>query len=200
MANKFKMKFKVTGLELEIEGDRADIPLMTQNIGSQFVGLLEPAANIAEGEAPAVKKVANDAKPAAQIEDKSTKGRGRRKIVNGGGGGSKSTITLTPDHERWGAPSQDWTGTEKSIWLLKVLADGDHKGGATANEIANVFAEHFQTAGKLTRQNVDSGLRGVANGADALVVRQGTGKFTLTQKGIAKATTLVEEVKPKASV
>lgn len=198
---KFKMKFKVTGLELEIEGDRADIPLMTQNLGTQFAGMLEPAANIVEGESPSPKSVTNDAKPAAQIEDKPGGGRARRKNFSGGASGApKTVITLTPDHDRWGTPSQDWTGVDKSVWLLHVLAESGHKGGATANELSQLFNEHFLQAGRLSRQNADRVLRDVSTGSDALVNRSNAGKFVLVQKGSTRALALVQQVKPKAGV
>ncbi|MCW5768333.1 MAG: hypothetical protein KIT19_06595 [Phycisphaeraceae bacterium] len=197
--SKFKMKLKLTGLEIEVEGNREDIPLMTQNIGSQFAGLLEPAANVVEGESPSPRKVTNDAMPASQVESKPRPSRKKRN-GGGGGGGSRSTLEIKPDHELWGVPTQDWTGTDKSIWLLQVLAGNGHTDGGTANEISTLFNEHFLTAGKLSRQNVDTLLRKVANGSEALVVRSNNGKFSLTQKGLARAATLVSEVKPKAEV
>lgn len=50
MGSKFKIKFKVEKLELEIEGNREDVPLITQALGQQVSGLLAPASDIVQGE------------------------------------------------------------------------------------------------------------------------------------------------------
>ncbi|MEH2257179.1 hypothetical protein [Nostoc sp.] len=66
MANKFKIKLKVTGFELEVEGSREDVPFMAQAVGQQMSGLLIPASNIVEGEIIENKdlpQLASEAKP-----------------------------------------------------------------------------------------------------------------------------------------
>ena len=49
--SKFKVKLKLQGLELEIEGSRDDMHLIGQNLGQQMAGLLQPAGAIVEGQA-----------------------------------------------------------------------------------------------------------------------------------------------------
>ena len=47
---KFRVKMKLQGLELGIEGSREDASLLSQNIGAQVAVLMAPVSNIIEGE------------------------------------------------------------------------------------------------------------------------------------------------------
>ncbi len=47
---KFKVKLKITGFEMEVEGDRDDAAAISQGIASQFGSLMKPAAEIIDGE------------------------------------------------------------------------------------------------------------------------------------------------------
>jgi hypothetical protein len=48
--SKFMIKLKLQGLELEIDGSREEMPNITQNLGRQIAGMLQPAGAIIEGE------------------------------------------------------------------------------------------------------------------------------------------------------
>lgn len=49
--SKFKIKMKLQGLELEIEGAREDSSNIGRNLGGQLANLLQPAIKIIDGEA-----------------------------------------------------------------------------------------------------------------------------------------------------
>ena len=59
--SKFRIKMKLQGLELEIEGAREDASLISRNIGQQVASLMQPAGNIVDGE------LTVDKSPALQI-------------------------------------------------------------------------------------------------------------------------------------
>jgi hypothetical protein len=61
--SKFTAKLKLTGLELEIEGSRDDVPLITSGVAARLAGAMMPAANIVEGRARPL--LARDPIPAA---------------------------------------------------------------------------------------------------------------------------------------
>jgi hypothetical protein len=148
---KFKVRLKVTGFELEVEGSRDDVPLMTESIGQQFAGLLQPAANIVEGEiGPA------NGRNAPPVIDVPAKGAGKR----GGSRRSKAAGTaarpagsseVTPldwvhDPSKWGAPQQRWVTAQKSIWLLYVAAHEKQITTMSSALIAHTFNKHFHQA------------------------------------------------------
>jgi hypothetical protein len=52
MSSKFKITLKLQGFELQVEGSREDIPMLTKNVSAQLAGMLMPATNMVEGHAP----------------------------------------------------------------------------------------------------------------------------------------------------
>src|SRR5262245_43589035 len=52
MASEFRVKFRLQGLELELQGARQDLPQITHNLASQIAGLIQPASRIVEGRSP----------------------------------------------------------------------------------------------------------------------------------------------------
>ncbi len=42
MNNKFKFKLKITGFEMEVEGSREEVEVITSNIGAQLRGMVQP--------------------------------------------------------------------------------------------------------------------------------------------------------------
>jgi hypothetical protein len=125
---KFRVKLKLSGLELEIEGSREDVPLLTKSIAAQLAGMITPAASIVEGKAapmlgrdtiPSSGATVVDAVPAA-----SRTARKRRSSSGGGGGaqggGASAHILWQHDANVWGNPLLTWKAVDKSVWLLYV--------------------------------------------------------------------------------
>ena len=97
----FKMKLKLTGLELEIEVTREDVPVVTSNVAAQLAGAMMPAANIVEGKARPL--LARDPIPAttsvvATIPSARTS-RKRRSNSSGGGDGAANNGALFWQHD-----------------------------------------------------------------------------------------------------
>jgi hypothetical protein len=198
---KFKMKMKLTGFELEIESERADVPLMAANLGQQFAQMLEPTANIAEGEPP--RKAVSNALPASQVEEKPYNGRGRGRRPNGTGtkGGSVA-VQLTHDEAKWGDPLQSWNPTNKAIWLLHVVEAASGTKELSAGDIAATFNTHFKAFGKVLPANVSRDLKKSKSGAGALFVEDtetSPSKWSLSATGKQEASKLIAAAKSGAA-
>ena len=49
---RYEIEMEITGFRLKIRGDREDIPIIKHNLQHQMVGLIDPAANIAQSRLP----------------------------------------------------------------------------------------------------------------------------------------------------
>lgn len=190
---KFKMKMKLEGFELELEGEREDIPLMAQNVSQQLVGLIEPAANIAADKAPK-KMVASQQGSSQSNSETTTKKKSSR-------GSSKSAkeppVDWAHDSGTWGSPCQEWNPLKKSIWLLYVVSNVTEKNQLTAGCIASTFNKHFKSSGMIRGSNVSRDL-GKAKAERLSPVGQdtvGNNEFFLTDKGKELAVQLVAEAR-----
>ena len=199
MANKFKIKMKVTGFELEVEGSREDVPLMAQAVGQQMSGLLLPASGIVEGEI-----IDDKSLPQATLESqpkprKKQTNRRRSKTSTKSTPSSKNpTVALDWKHNpnKWGFPQQDWTTADKSIWLLYVVSKEASTTELTGSEISATFNKHFRQSGQIKTGyiNRDLGKAKGANGKTALVSEDATkspSAWFLNQEGEKRAQELV---------
>ncbi len=168
---KFKMRMKLTGFELELEGERADIPVMAANLGQQFSQLLVPAANIADGTRPrAIDAIASP--QAAPVEANAPGRRSSTRRVNGLSGKKAPTeaVDFTHDTSKWGNPLQSWNPTSKAIWLLHVVECAVGTKELAAAEISATFNKHFKAFGRIITGNVSRDLKKSKSGANALFI------------------------------
>ena len=63
-------------------------------------------------------------------------------------------MTFTHDPSQHGSPSQDWTTTQKAIWLLYVVNSDKPLSGYS---IAKAFNKQFKSAGAINNGNVNKG-------------------------------------------
>ena len=205
---KFKMKMKLQGFELEIEGEREDIPLIAQNLGEQFSGLLAPAANIAEGEVPR-KQVSNNATAIPVPEAKPIRKRKRQSSTSRGGSNgtsseSKNILNWEHNPERWGNPLQTWTTAEKAIWLIYVVEQELNTTSLPASQITATFNHHFKQAKTVHPPNVTRDLGRLKSGANSDVGEDSTkspSEWFLTTAGKKKVEALIAAAlgKPEAT-
>lgn len=200
--SKFRIKMKLQGLELEVEGSREDAPLIAHNLGRQFAGLLQPAAQIVEGEAEIL---APRGLPMPQAHEESTalkrRSRGRKRAsaaVAGENGGSDADSALDWRHspDKWGSPRQEWNTASKALWLLYVSGNETDQRELTGKRITNTFNKHFKQAGPILAHNVARDLGKLKVGKDAAVsedTTQDPAPWFLTDAGIRKAQALVAE-------
>jgi hypothetical protein len=160
--SKFKIKLKITGFEMEIEGSRDDIPLISRNLAAQIGGMMTPAANIVEGSNPALGRDAIDITPVAASTGggRSNKRAARRPATTGtvAEGKPAKEFDWTHDVQSWGNPVQGWNPTQKSLWLLYIVKAQGVTTEMTAGQIANTFNKHFKQAGTIQAGNVSRDL------------------------------------------
>lgn len=188
--SKFMVKIKLKELEIEVEGSSQDAPKISQQIGKQIGGLLQPAL-LAPGTPPII-----DAEPAGENGSGRAKGRTRKSGGNSGSRTTSETISLSHDSATYGTPLQGWTTVPKAIWFLYIVSKQTSATQMTANNIAKNFNHHFRAAGIIQRGNVSAGLeKERVKGATATVnadMSDGPPKYFLTQAGIAMAEKLVK--------
>ncbi|MGE5523205.1 MAG: hypothetical protein ACM3SS_05770 [Rhodospirillaceae bacterium] len=196
MTSKFRIKLKLQGLELEVEGAREDIPLITRNVGQQLAGMLQPAGAIVEGKA-----VMSSPVPQGEVIS-GTATRASKKRVRGGRSDSGSangadTIDWRHDPQLYGNPKQKWTTADKCIWLMYVAAEAAGVSEMPAGVIGYTFNKHFKQAGTVHIPNVHRDLGNLKAKRTPALVGEDTTKspscWFLTQEGRAYAQTLVAQ-------
>lgn len=201
MASKFKIKLKVTGFELEIEGNREDVPLMAQAVGQQMSGLLSPASGIVEGEIIEGRSLPQ---PAVELQSTPSKKRANRRRSTtsakstAGKQGQAVAIDWKHDSSKWGSPQQDWSTSDKSIWLLYVVSKEASVSELTGGEISVTFNKHFRQSGQIRTSHINRDLgrlKGI-KGKPALA-GENTSKtpstWFLTHEGNKRAQELIAE-------
>lgn len=147
---KFKVRFKVEKLELEVEGEKDSVPEVTHALEKQMSSLLTSPALLA-GAHPMP-----DGRPTTPHVIELPTGRKSKRRA------SSKTQTETQealpefrhDPNKWGNPQQAWTTAEKSIWLLFVVKNQSETKELSASAIATLFNKHFRESGAIRRGNV----------------------------------------------
>lgn len=193
--SKFKIRLKIQGFELEVEGTREDIPTITQNIGQEFAGMLAPVAQIVEGENPNQTNMAptNGSGTSENIRKKRV-----RKTISTREGTDVEAVDWVHDASKWGNPLQDWSTSEKSIWLLYVAKNEKGTGELSLGQITKTFNKHFKQAKLIIQGNVGRDLGKLKVKPDAWVGEDTTKTPTtwfLTQNGQKEAERLVSIAK-----
>lgn len=179
---KFKVRLKVQGLELEIDGEREDLPLIANAVNRQFATLVEPTEIVAE-----VPKLPSGSNGASNTDD--AKSRRRRSPSNRTPAEAASPIDYRHDSSKFGAPIQGWTIMEKVIWMLWVLQHTGTKEYA-AGQIVATFNDQFKAAGKLHPPHVPRELQR-AKVEVPTPVGEDKERWYLTDQGERKAQELV---------
>jgi hypothetical protein len=189
MVSRFKVRLKLSGLEIEIEGDREYAPQIAENIGRQLSQIIQPVALI---EAP---KTGQGETILAEVDggrDRTSrrKRQGTRSAVSGSG--DAALVTWTHDAGKWGTPRQDWKANQKIAWMLYVIGQANGtKSELTTVQIANAFNGKFRSAGGVHQGNVSRDLK-----SEPDLFGEIEGKWFLKDKGIQ---TVVERLLPEAT-
>lgn len=187
--SKFRVKLKIQSFDLEVEGTREDVPLIAQSIGNQIAGMLEPVAQIVEGEAsvsPSLPKVLEMPQASKQIR------RTRRSLSRKPAESriEDQVIDWLHDPAKWGSPQQNWTTAAKAIWLLYVVGKETGQNELSGVSIAATFNKHFKQAKSIVAGNVNRDLGKLKVKANAPVAEDTTKTPTtwfLTQEGNKQA-------------
>lgn len=190
---KFKVHLKLQGLELDIEGDRSDMPAINNAVAREITGLIQPTAALTSGTPeptlPTIEgETDNGRKPPSRP----------RKRPSAAPTPGAQVIDFRHDSALYGNPSQNWSVTQKAIWLLYVV-----KGIAQLNEVAApqllaTFNENFRQAKTIHPPHLTRDLN-VAKGENPAPVGEHKGMWYLTDEGERQAKELIQSVLTPAS-
>ncbi|MBN8966918.1 MAG: hypothetical protein J0G95_00420 [Rhizobiales bacterium] len=193
--SKFRIKFKLQSLELEIEGSREDASAISQNIGAQLSSIIQPAAGIIDGE------LVHDSSPTIQSPPIAipTNRRSRRRKSLGSTPDSdvSGAIDFILDPSKYSTPKQQWKTADKAIWLIHVLQDQGKGTEFSTKTLVETFNKHFKQSGTITTSNVTRDLgRLKANSRPSLIGENTTNSpstWFLTDEGVKRAHALITE-------
>jgi hypothetical protein len=189
MPSRFKVKLK---LELEIEGTRDDVPLITEAVGQQVAGMLSPTSSIVEGEITEVHdepKAQPATMPSPAKKSRTRKTRQSQPI--------EQNETTFPewihDPSKWGTPKQEWNAATKSLWLLYVISKETGIKELTPAQIESNFNAKFQDAKMIHSNNISRDLGKLAKSPSNPPVGKNGKAWYMTQSGEKQALSLIAE-------
>jgi hypothetical protein len=192
---KFKISVKLSNLEVSIEGDRESAPVMSQQIGRQLSGLLQPSILIDAPEQPTHPEII------AEFQSDSPRRVTRRKRAVVGKGTARSAEAESEEYNwkhdpaKWGTPLQGWTTAVKSVWLLRVVKEECGVEELTASGIANTYNRQFRQSGEIRAHNVSRDLGKLKAAGREAQVAENTEKtpstWYLTQSGMAATDAII---------
>ena len=192
---KFKIHLKLQGLELDIEGDRSDMPAINNAVAREITGLIQPAAALTSGAEPPTTTATIDGET-----DNIKKQRNRRKPAGSRSSSDTSgqAVDFRHDSAKYGNPSQSWSVTQKAIWLLYVLKGIQGLNEIAAPQLLATFNENFKQAKAIHPPHLsrDLGSAKVQNPAPA---GEHKGMWYLTDEGERQAKELIQSVTTPAS-
>ncbi|MDR6206974.1 hypothetical protein [Paraburkholderia graminis] len=189
--SKFKIKMKLTGFELEIEGSQDNVPEISQAIGRQLAGLMQTPDALLNSAADVRTLPAVLPAEEVRLEAPTRRRQNRkRKPTNGNGlDDEASEVAVDWRHEpsKYGTPSQNWTTGMKALWLLYVVGQETSTKELSGRRIALSFNRHFRQAKEITVANVNRDLGRAKVKAPVLVGEDATkspSAWYLTEEGI----------------
>ncbi|MDF3154382.1 hypothetical protein P3C58_20595 [Mesorhizobium sp. XAP10] len=198
--SKFKIKMKLQGFELEIEGSKDDIPLIAQNVGQQIAGLIQPSAAIVEGDPLSTGNGRQHPLTIDNSDRDVTKSRKPRRTKRSGGEPQNSvetpTIEWRHDPAKYGNPKQDWNAASKALWLIYVVSQELEYAQLSVTQISNTFNRKFKQSGTIRPSNISRDLGTFKTKNPALVGDDTTKSSTEwfpTDAGIRKVQELIVE-------
>jgi hypothetical protein len=159
--SKFKIKMKLTGFELEIEGSKDDVPNIQQALSQQLNGLLQPPAGLIE-EAPPPQMKTIEPESVVALPTRTTKARKRPVSTvspRSNGSDSESALNNWPrDITKYCAPAQAWSTREKVLWVLYVALKEEIAAELSTPQIKSTFNLHYRQAKTIDTSNINRDL------------------------------------------
>lgn len=170
--SKFKIKVKLTGFELEIEGDRQDIPALTRSLSKQLGGLISPPSADMFEDADVVPDtpLALPESPASKPAPKKKRSATPKPKSNATSKGDAAPLELDGRNieSKYSSPRQQWATYDKLMWLLYVLEKENQLNAVTSIQLKDTFNKYFKISGEVTAQNV-SDLKNKVNATPSLL-------------------------------
>lgn len=190
--SKYKVRMKLTGFELEIEGEKETVGQLGQALRTQMSNALLPPL-IASGST--LNGSSTPLEDPKTIEGKvSRRNTKRRSNSSSNGETVSSIIEFQHDPIKYGNPLQNWRPVEKSMWLIYVMSKQIGVDKFTPTEIAETYNAQFGKTGTLRPSNVSRDLGKAKSGNPAFVSQDiKTQKFGLYEAGEKEALKLIGE-------
>jgi hypothetical protein len=157
--SKFKIKMKLTGFELEIEGSKDDVPNIQQALSQQLSGLLQPPTGLIE-ETPHSQMKTIEAEPAS-ASARTSKSRKRStpsapRVTRSETDGALDNWPR--DVSKYVSPTQAWSTRDKALWLLYVAQEENIASEVSSIQIRETFNMHYRQAKLINLSNINRDL------------------------------------------
>lgn len=192
---KFKVHLKLQGLELDIEGDRSDMPAINNAVAREITGLIQPAAALTNGAEPSTTPITIE----GEIDNgKKQRNRKKSSVSRSSTETNGQAIDFRHDSAKYGNPSQSWSVTQKAIWLMYVLKGIQALNEIAASQLLATFNENFKQAKTIHPPHLSRDL-GFAKVQNPAPVGEHKGMWYLTDEGERQAKDLIQSVTTPAS-
>jgi hypothetical protein len=151
---KLKVSLKITGFELNIEGERSEVPEVARSLGNQISDLILGSASAADG----LVQTPVSFSQVASVDDQNrgkrrkTSSRVTRKEIDSSS--RQASLEWNHDPSKFGNPIPEWNTLEKCIWLLYVVKESANVNQCSASAIAEAFGQKFRQQGPIRGSNV----------------------------------------------
>jgi hypothetical protein len=197
----FSVTLKVEKFELNVTGSREDLPLIADRVGQQFIGLLQPAADIVSGD---ITETVQPTQAVPSVDGKRKALRRKRTSATAAVTAGSTTeagdgsIAWRHDADKWGTPKQEWSVSNKIVYVMHVAKVAANKSDITSPSIVATFNKLFKSAGQLSSKNIVRDLNKLKQNDPALVSDDNTQSPTvwfLTQQGEREGVRLISEAR-----
>lgn len=154
---KIKIKLRLQGFELDVEGERQDVAAATRTISNQLANLMTPPNQIVNGVAPGGEQLI-DVTPDASSDERKSNRKKSGSAARGSSGKSAPAVDFVNDAARFGTPSQSWGLTQKAMWTLFVIGELKNTTSLAAGVIGRTFNKHFRQTGEIRPSNISRDL------------------------------------------
>jgi len=196
--SKFKIKMKLTGFELEIEGSKEDVPSIQQAIGQQLSGLLQPPSGLIE-ETPRPQMKTIEPEPAVASPARTSKARKRPASTatpRSNGPDAEAAVSNWPrDITKYCAPTSNWSTSQKALWVLYVAHKEELAAELSTNQIKTTFNLHYRQAKTIDTSNINRDLGRLKGKVVLEDVTKSPSAWFLTDAGIAAVEQQINKAK-----
>ena len=151
--SKFELQLKVQGLEFHVRGDRADAPLVAQQIGQGVAAVIQPTLTAAlADDNPAAKLLSatEETRPPAQSTTVApARAPRRRRSAASTAAATTTAVAWKHDPSKWGLPQQKWPAWQRALWWIFVAVNETGTKEFTTTQIAVSFNANFRESGRL---------------------------------------------------
>jgi len=156
--SKIKIKLRLQGFELDVEGERHDVASATQSISNQLANLMTPPNKIVSDNNSAADREMIDVTPISPPDDRKPNRKKSGNTVRSSGGKAAPAIDFINDPARFGTPAQAWSLVQKAMWTLFVVGELKQVTSLSAGVISRTFNKHFRQSGEIRPSNISRDL------------------------------------------